>query len=126
MKKLIISLSIALGLFAPAVALPGTAMATDVFQVCSSNASGTDVCKDAKGSNTNPFTSTLKVVINILSIIVGIAAVIALIIGGIYFISAQGDAAGVKNARNTVIYAMVGLIVAGLAQAIVAFVLNKL
>lgn len=71
-----------------------------------------------------PIGSTLGDIVNIISIIVGIAAVIMIVIGGFKFITSGGDASAVKSARSTIIYALVGLIVVLLAQVIVQFVLN--
>ena len=68
---------------------------------------------------------TIASIINILSFIAGFAAVIMIIISGLKFITAQGDASGVASARSALIYAIVGLIVVALAQFIVHFVLGK-
>lgn len=113
------------GLLAPVAVVAGSASAADVFQICSQGGQRTDVCQDANNSG-NPFIKTLRTAISILALLIGIAAVGTLIFGGLKLITAQGDASAIKNARDTVIYALVGLAVAALAQAIVAFVLNKL
>jgi len=65
-------------------------------------------------------------VIDILSIAVGIIAVIMIMIGGIKYITSSGDSNNVASAKNTIIYAIVGLVVVALAQIIVKFVLGKL
>jgi hypothetical protein len=49
-----------------------------------------------------------------------------LVIGGMKLIASQGDPSNVKNGRDTIIYSLVGLAAAALAQVIVVFVLNKL
>ena len=67
-----------------------------------------------------------ETVIDILSLIVGIVAVIVLIISGFRFITSGGDAQQVQGARNGIIYAIVGIVVVIFAQAIVAFVINRL
>lgn len=64
-------------------------------------------------------------IINIFSIIVGIVAVIMIIVGGFKFITSGGDSTKVTSARNTIIYALIGLIIVALAQIIVKFVLTK-
>lgn len=69
---------------------------------------------------------TVKAIINILSIIIGIIAVIAIIVNGLRFITSGGDSSSVNSARNGVIYAIVGLIVVALAQVIVRFVLSRI
>lgn len=63
---------------------------------------------------------------NILIFLVGIIAVIMLIIGGIRYAVSGGDDSAVKAAKNTILYAIVGLIVAFLAFAIVNFVTTQL
>ena len=64
-------------------------------------------------------------IVNIFSIVVGIVAVIMIIVGGFKFITSGGDSAKVTSSRNTIIYAIVGLIIVALAQTIVKFVLTK-
>ena len=63
--------------------------------------------------------------INILSFVVGLAAVIMLIVGGLRFITANGDPQQIAAARMTVIYSIVGIVVALAAQAIVQFVFSE-
>ena len=67
----------------------------------------------------------LTTIINVFSLVVGIIAVIMIIIGGIRFVLSGGDSNNVSAARNTIIYAIVGLVVVALAQVIVHFVLNR-
>ena len=69
--------------------------------------------------------TTIGHVINILSIIAGVAAVIMIIIGGLRYIISGGDSNSTSGAKNTIIYALVGLVVAVLAQALVRFVLEQ-
>lgn len=64
-------------------------------------------------------------VINIFSIIVGVVAVIMIIYGGFRYITSGGDSSKVGDAKNTILYAIVGLIVVALSQFIVKFVLDK-
>lgn len=71
-------------------------------------------------------TGVLKTVIGILSLIVGVISVIMIIIGGIKYATSQGDSAATSSAKNTVIYAVVGLVIAAISQFIVRFVLVRL
>jgi hypothetical protein len=48
-----------------------------------------------------------------------------LIYGGFKYITSGGDESGAKSARNTIIYAVVGLVIVALAQFIVKFVINN-
>ena len=67
----------------------------------------------------------LETVINILSMVVGVVAVIMVIIGGLKYITSGGDSTSTNNAKNTILYALIGLVIVALAQVIVRFVLNK-
>lgn len=64
-------------------------------------------------------------VINILSAIVGAVAVIMIVIGGFRYIVSAGDSNSVGGAKNTIIYALVGLVIVGIAQIIVKFILER-
>lgn len=68
----------------------------------------------------------IKSVINVILGLVGVVAVVALIFGGISFIVSQGDPGKVAKARSTIIYSIVGIVVALLAFAIVNFVLDNI
>lgn len=67
----------------------------------------------------------LKLALSILSFVVGVIAVIMLIVGGLKYILSQGESAQTASAKNTILYAIVGMVVAALAQVIVRFVLSK-
>ena len=92
-------------------------------------------CKGANLSNTDgscgtgnarKIEDTIKFIINLLSFVVGVAAVVVMILSGLKFITAGGDANSISQAKNGIIYAIVGLIVAALAQVIVRYVLAKI
>jgi hypothetical protein len=67
----------------------------------------------------------IKMAVNLLSIVAGIIAVIMIIIAGLKYITSQGDAAQISSAKNALIYAVIGLMIASLAQVIVKFVLAR-
>jgi cytochrome bd-type quinol oxidase subunit 2 len=64
-------------------------------------------------------------VINIFSLVVGVVAVIMIIIGGFRYITSGGDSNNVTAAKNTILYAIIGLVIVALAQFIVRFVLAR-
>lgn len=64
-------------------------------------------------------------IVNILSLIVGVVAVVMIIIGGFRYITSGGDSGNVSGAKNTILYAIIGLVIVALAQFIVRFVLSK-
>lgn len=65
-------------------------------------------------------------VVNIFSLVVGIAAVIMIMVGGFKYVTSQGDSGNVSGAKNTILYAIIGLVVVALAQTIVHFVINRI
>ncbi|MBL8160167.1 hypothetical protein JNJ66_06980 [Candidatus Saccharibacteria bacterium] len=65
-------------------------------------------------------------VANILIFLVGLIAVIMLIIGGIRYAVSGGDQSAVTAAKNTILYAIIGLVVAFMAFAVVNFVTTQL
>jgi nitrate/nitrite transporter NarK len=65
-------------------------------------------------------------VINIILYIIGIIAVIMLIVGGIQYATSSGDEKRVTKAKNTIIYALLGLAIAILAWTLVNFVFVNL
>lgn len=105
------------------VALPaGNASAINVFDKCGGSGS-TEVCKATAPDNN--VSSMAKTIINILLTILGIIAVIMIIFGGIRYTTSGGDSSRVKAAKDTIMYSVVGLVVAILAFAIVNFVTTQ-
>ena len=64
-------------------------------------------------------------VTNILLYIVGVAAVIMLVVGGLRYVLSGGDSKDTQAAKDTILYAVVGIVVALLGYAIVNFVLAQ-
>src|ERR1035437_2330225 len=69
--------------------------------------------------------SLVNTVINVLSLAVGIVAVIMIVVGGFRYVASGGKQESVQGAKNTILYAIIGLVIVALAQIIVHFVLNK-
>ena len=80
-------------------------------------------CTTSGGTSINDFVSKI---INILSLIVGAVAVIMIIVGGLRYITSGGSDSSVTGAKNTILYAIIGLVIVALAQVIVHFVLNAI
>ncbi len=127
MKKLFISLGILSAVILGAagtlaIATP-SAQALSVYKACGSDVdANSSVCKAANKDEL--IGGVLKNVINTLIFIIAIISVIVIIIGGIRFTTSGGDPGQAASARNTIIYAVVGLVVAIMSYAIVNFVLN--
>jgi hypothetical protein len=68
---------------------------------------------------------TIKLVIRIFQVVVGLISVFMIILGGLKYITSGGDSSGVGTAKNTILYAIIGLVVVALAEVVVQFVLNR-
>lgn len=68
---------------------------------------------------------TIRDVVNILLYILGAIAVIMIVVGGIRYTTSNGEAASITSAKQTILYAVIGLIVALMAYAIVNFVITN-
>ncbi|HUD10648.1 MAG TPA: pilin [Candidatus Saccharimonadales bacterium] len=80
-------------------------------------------CDDATSGTA--FTNIVTTIINIFSLVVGAVSVIMIIVGGFRYITSGGNDTGIAGAKNTIIYALIGLVIVALAQLIVHFVLAK-
>lgn len=81
-------------------------------------------CEDT-GEGEGSLSNVIKQVINIFSMVVGAVSVIMIIIGGFRYVISNGDSNGVSGAKNTILYAIIGLVIVLFAQVIVRFVLTN-
>lgn len=139
-KTLIVSFG-ALFIFAAPVLAPAAVMAAPVSpqnQVCaganhlqipdnSTNQANQGQCDNTVTGTggTDKVNKLIRTVLNVLSVIVGIIAVVMIIIGGFQYITSAGSQEKVTKAKNTLLYAIIGLIIVALAQIIVKFILDK-
>lgn len=117
---LMMAVTLALSVPAPAFAQLANDAAKD--QVCQGIQGQTGGTCSAAGSRA--LNNALRAVLNILSFVAGIAAVIMIIFAGLKYITSGGDSSSISNAKSSLIYAIVGLIVVAMAQFIVRFVLE--
>lgn len=133
-KTLILSLGTLLIVAAPLALAPAAYADPNVKDSLCSGASTLQVstspspsttCSSSTGEGVSKFNTLLTDIINVFSVIVGIVAVIMIIYAGFRYITSGGADAKIKDAKNTVLYAIIGLVIVALAQLIVKFVLNK-
>ena len=94
-------------------------VATPAYAACTSGAS----CVEEGLKATGPI---IKDIVNALLFILAAVAVIMIVIGGIKYTISQGDSSAITSAKNTILYSVIGLVVAILAYAIVNFVVDRL
>jgi hypothetical protein len=121
-SKILILMAPLLLVFSLSPALVSADAKTDI-QCGVNQASGKD-CNATSNPDTT-VNATVRTVINLMSVIVGIVAVIMIILGGFRYITSAGAAEKVSGAKNTILYAIIGLIIVALAQVIVRYVLTK-
>lgn len=105
---------------APLFAVPAGAINV-IDSACTNANKDTAVCKD-KGDTAG---SLIQTIINVLLFAIGAISVIMIIVGGIRYVLSNGNSSQINSAKDTVLYAVIGLIVALLAYAIVGFVINQ-
>lgn len=131
-KLKLMALSV-LGILAAPIGFAGVASATatiqenvcqgtSTLQVSSTNSTTSCAFSDVNDDNVNRL---ITKIINIMSTIVGVIAVIMIIIGGFRYITSGGDTTKVSGAKNTILYGLIGLVIVALAQIIVKFVLKN-
>lgn len=112
-------LALVLGL-APLFAVPAGAINV-IDSACTDSNKDTAVCK-GKDETAGKLIQTI---INILLFAIGAISVIMIIVGGIRYVLSNGNSSQINSAKDTVLYAVIGLVVALLAYAIVGFVINQ-
>jgi len=80
---------------------------------------------DCSGDGESALSGIITSIVDILSIVVGALSVIMIIVGGLRYVTSGGDSSGVASAKNTIIYAIVGLVIVLFAQVIVGFVIER-
>ena len=132
LKQLMTTLSLATLFAVPAMPL-ATVHAANVEDGlnCGANLTASGIedpaanCPTDTGESGQKVDEIIELVINIFSLIVGVVSVIMIIIGGLKYITSGGDSGNITGAKNTILYAIIGLVVVALAQVVVKFVLQK-
>jgi cytochrome bd-type quinol oxidase subunit 2 len=115
---------IAAVLMAAMVLLSAPALAVDTTGAikCGANAAAGADCSASPSTDLN---GTVITIVNVLSAVAGVAAVIMIIVAGFRYITSGGQQESVASAKRGLTYAIIGLVVAALAQIIARFVLHN-
>lgn len=125
MKKITLFIAgFAISLFGALAVVPvSTTLALDPLAICDDPANaGNAVC----ANRTDSAEELISTLVSVLLFIVGALSVVMIIYAGIRYVISAGNAAAVTSAKNTLLYAIVGLVVSFLAYAIVFWVLDVL
>ncbi|MDR1032908.1 MAG: pilin [Candidatus Nomurabacteria bacterium] len=126
MKK---SIRTTLAKYAVAVSTGATLISGKVLAAASGASGGVSGGANAARGDSQPSdlfgnTGIFTQVTNTILFIVGALSVIMLIYGGLRYIISGGDSKKVTDAKNTIMYAIIGLIIAVLSYAIINFVIR--
>ncbi len=81
---------------------------------------------DPDGCSGGDVNEMIQRIINLVIFIIGMVAVVMIILGGVNYATSQGDPGKVKKAKDTILYGIIGLVVAILAFALVNFIISGL
>lgn len=125
MKK-IASYIVVLALAAIAtVAIPHTVLAAvPVFQNCAAN-TDTAICKATSDQLFGPG-SVWSIILNTIIYVTGAISVLMIVVGGLRYTISNGDQGNLTSAKNTILYAVIGLVLSLMGYAIVNFVLSRI
>lgn len=113
-------LSLSVGYSTPAYAADCPKDGTSAGQVVE----GIGVTGDSCDKNKDRIVNIIGDITRLISYFAGVIAVIMVIVAGFKYITSGGDSAKVTSAKNTLIYALIGIAVAVLAQFIIQFVIS--
>lgn len=124
MRKFSQIVIIAIASLAMMFAITPQASALDPFNaVCKDNA-GAAICKEKNSQRS--VGSLIRRITNVMMMLIGAVSIIMLIYGGIRFTASGGSPESIKTAKNTIIYAVAGIVVALAAYAVVNFVIMRI
>lgn len=116
-------IALALGVFVAVAAVAPSAPSMAASPIDQVQTGVNDIGGKETGTS-GSLTSMVRKVVNTLLFIIGAVAVVMIIYGGFSYITSRGESAGITSAKNTILYAVVGLVIAILAYAIVNFVVG--
>ena len=122
-KIFIVAVIAGFGLITPVLASNPVAAANPIADSCAQSGSDSALCNNPNGNTVASVTGTI---INVLLFIVGLVSVVMIIVGGLRMATSGSDTGAVTSAKNTIFYAVIGLVVAFVAFAIVNWVIDLL
>jgi hypothetical protein len=105
-------------------AAPAVFAETSVLGDACKNNNSSVICKQSENAE-NKTTAFVTNLTNLLLFAIGVISIIMIIIGGIRYTTSNGDSSQITSAKNTILYAVVGLVVAFMAYGIVNYVVSQ-
>jgi hypothetical protein len=122
-KLAALSFAVLIGAVSLAPAYVSATTTTDTIQIGVNDAGGTP--ETDKNGKPVTLATRVKDIVNIFLFVIGAIAVVMIVVGGLRYTISHGDSSQIKAAKDTILYAVVGLVVAILAYAIVNFVITS-
>ena len=94
--------------------------------ICTTGGTNSSVCSPQNKSPIAGKNGVLKDAIDILSIVTAIVSVFMMVIGAVMYVTSGGESQRTNSAKNTILYAVIGLVVVAIAQVLVHFVIGNL
>ena len=126
MKAKLTKIIAALSLIAFSATSLNTLITTPTYAVNCSDSTISQAVRDAAGCNSSTLPSVIVNILNAIILVAGIIAAIFIVVGGVNYMTSAGDPGKVAKAKNTIIYALIGLVVCVLAFAIVNWAIGKI
>ncbi|MAU33659.1 hypothetical protein CL689_00920 [Candidatus Saccharibacteria bacterium] len=120
LRKIFAAAVLVTGLALPIGLAPASFAQAPIEDACSDSGAVSAICNDTDAD----IQSVIGIIVNTLLFIVGVISVIMIIIGGIRYTTSGGDTGAVTSAKNTILYAVIGLIVSFIAFAVVNWVID--
>ena len=116
------------GITVTSLVAPITPTAYAINTICDSTDVAPEVkqaagCKDANPTD-RALPDVVQAIINGIILILGIVAVVFVVIGGVGYMTSNGDASKLQKSKNTILYACIGLVICVLSFAITNFTIN--
>lgn len=108
------------------VSKPAYAQVGAFDKVCEASGNAGSVC--TQNTDANPITGSGGIftkAINLITFLTGAASIIIIILGGIKYVASTGDPGKVSSAKDTILYAVIGLVVSVSARGIILFIVNR-
>lgn len=111
--------------FCSSVTTPGSNVPSYCIEYSTTKGAGSDPVNDPDSPITGR-NSILATISRVVLLGAGVISVIMIVIGGFRYVVSGGDSSATKGAKETILYALIGLVVAISAQVIVTFILSRL
>lgn len=121
MKKLLLVGAVLLGMLS--MSAPATAFAP-LGKACEANGNQSAACSTTGQNPVTGADGVLAKATRLISVIAGVAALILIVVSGLFYVTSDGDPSKISSAKSTLIGAIIGLVIVAIAQGLITFVIR--